>query len=82
MDAFSKNDDNVILLGDFNTCINDNAMKSYCSLNDLTSLIDQPTCHKIPNRYNKPICIDLILTNRPNYFQQSNVFETGLSNFI
>ena len=79
MDAFSKNDDNVILLGDFNTCINDNAMKSYCSLNDLTSLIHQPTCHKNPD---KPIFIDLILTNRPNYFQQNYVFETGLSNFI
>ena len=28
----------------------------------------------------KPTCIDLILTNRPSYFQQ-NVFETGLSDF-
>ena len=28
----------------------------------------------------KPTCIDLILTNRPSYFQQS-VFETGLSDF-
>ena len=58
MDEFSKNYDNVIFLGDFNTCINDNAMKSFCSLNDLTSLIDQPTCYKNPD---KPTCIDLIL---------------------
>ena len=27
-----------------------------------------------------PTFIDLILTNRPKYFQNSNVFETGLSN--
>ena len=27
------------------------------------------------------ICINLILTNRPNYFQQNNVFETDLSGF-
>ena len=78
MDEFSKNYDNVIFLGDFNTCINDNAVTSFCSLNDLTSLIDQPTCYKTPN---KPTCIDLILTNRPNYFQQNSVFEKGLSDF-
>ena len=68
----------IFFLGDFNTSINDNAMKSFCSLNDLTSLIDQPTCYKNPD---KPTCIDLILTNRPNYFKQNNVFETDLSNF-
>ena len=50
MDAFSKNCDNVIFLGDFNTYINDNAIKSFCSLNDLTSLIDQPTCYKNPGK--------------------------------
>ena len=27
------------------------------------------------------ICIDLILTKRHNYFQQNNVFETGISDF-
>ena len=29
----------------------------------------------------KPTCIDLILTNQPNCFQHSNVFETGFSDF-
>ena len=76
MDEFSTNSDKVIFFGDFNTCINNNAMTSFCSLNDLTSLIDQPTCYKNPD---KPTCIDLILTNHPNYFQENNVFETGLS---
>ena len=78
MEEFCKNYDNVIFLGDFNTYINDNAMTFFCSLNDLTSLIDQPTCYKNPH---KLTCIDLILTNRSNYFQQNNVFETGLSDF-
>ena len=78
MDEFSTNYDNIIFLGGFNTCINNNVMTSFCSLNNLTSLIDQPTCYK---NSNKPRCIDLILTNRPNYFQQSDVFETGLSDF-
>ena len=78
MDEFSKNYENVIFLGDFNTCINDNEMTSFCSLNDLISLIDQPTCCKNPD---KPTCIHLILMNHPNYFQQNHVFETGLSDF-
>lgn len=29
----------------------------------------------------KPSCIDLILTNQPNLFEQSNAFEKGLSDF-
>ena len=66
MDEFSKNYDNIIFFGDFNTCINDNAMTSFCSLNDPTSLIDQPTCYRNPD---KPTCIDLIHTNRPKYFK-------------
>ena len=67
IDEFSKNYDNVIFLGDLSACIIDNAMTSFCSLNDLTCLIDQTTCYKNPD---KPTCIDLILTNRPNYFQK------------
>ena len=68
----------VIFLVDLITCINDNAMTSFCSFNDLASLIDQPTCYKIPD---KPTCIDLILTNRPKYFQQNDVIKTNLSEF-
>ena len=41
-------------------------------------LTDQPTCYKSPD---EPACIDLIQTNHSNYFQQNNVFETGLYNF-
>ena len=53
-------------------------MTPFSSLNDLTSLIDQPTCYKNPD---KVTCIDLILTNCPNYFQKNNAFETALSDF-
>ena len=45
---------------------------------DFSSLIYKPTCYK---NFDKPKCIDLILTNKPSYFQHSNVFETGLSDF-
>ena len=53
-------------------------MKCFCSLNDLKSLLDQPTCYKNPD---KPTYIDLILTSHTSCFQQNNAFETGLSDF-
>ena len=68
VDEFSKNYDNVIFLGDFNTCIDDDAMTSFCSLNILTSLTDQRTCYKNPE---KPTYIDLTLTNCPKYSQKT-----------
>ena len=42
------------------------------------SLINKPTCNKSPDN---PSCINLILTNCPNYFQNSSTFETGLLDF-
>ena len=49
------------------------------SLNFITSIsISKPTCYKNPDN---PSCIDLILTNCPNYFQNSSTFETRLSDF-
>ena len=65
-------------MADFNVTMGDKFMINFCELNDLSSLIDKPTCYK---NFDKPKCIDLILTNKPSYFQHSNVFETGLSNF-
>ena len=49
-------------------------MNSY----SLRNLVKQKTCFKNPEN---PACIDLILTNFPRSFQNSNVFETGLSDF-
>ena len=53
-------------------------LKDFCELNDLSNLIDKPTCYK---NFDKPKRIDLIFTNKPSYFQHSNNFETGISDF-
>ena len=53
-------------------------MINFCDLNGLRNLINVPTCYK---NFDNPTSIDLILTNRPIYFQHSTVFETGLSDF-
>ena len=78
LDTFSTKYENVLLLGDFNTCVDDEAMKNFCSSYCLNSLIKQPTCFKNPEN---PSCIDLILTNKTRSFQSTCVIETGLSDF-
>ena len=70
--------DNVIILGDLNSEIGEEAMDDFCCLYHLQSLIKVPTCFKSSKT---PSCIDLILTNRPKNFQNSTVIETGLSDF-
>ena len=70
--------DNIILLGDFNSECTEHHMAEFCSIFYLTSLIKDKTCFK---SLDNPSCIDLILTNRPQSFQNSSVIETGLSDF-
>ena len=53
-------------------------MKNFCDINGLKNLITVPTCYK---KFDNPTSTDLILTNRPSYFQHSTVFDTGLSDF-
>ena len=47
-------------------------------VNNLKSLNKEPTCFKNPNN---PSCIDLFLTNRSKYFQNTSTIETGISDF-
>ena len=70
--------DNVLIIGDFNCEISEPCMEEFCLLYDLKSLIKTPTCFKSESN---PSCIDLILTNRVNSFQNSSTIETGLSDF-
>ena len=65
LDLHSSTYDKIILLGDFNTEIDEQHMQSFCDNYSLKSLIRQPTCYK---NFGKPTCIDLILTNMPRSF--------------
>ena len=40
--------------------------------------LNEPTCYK---NASNPTCIVLIMTNRPKSFQNSSIFENGLSDF-
>ena len=77
-DLHSSNYENFILLGDFNSEMTDKNLKDFCNLYLLKNLIKKPTCFKNPEN---PKTIDLILTNRPRSFCNSDTLETGLSDF-
>ena len=62
---------NIILIGDFNSEMREDAMNTFCITYNLACLIREPTCFK---NIDNPSCIDLILTNKP-----VSVFKTLLS---
>ena len=79
MDRLCTDYENIILLGDFNVEIEEKNMSEFMSVYSLRNLVKQKPCFKNPEN---PSCIiDLILINSPRSFQNSNVFETGLSDF-
>ena len=78
LDQFSATYDNLILLGNFNVEPEEVNMLDFLNIYNLKNLVKQKTCYKNPEN---PSCIDLILTNSHRSFQNTNVFETGLSDF-
>ena len=75
---YSSSYENIVILGDFNGEYREEAMEGFCSLFCFSSLIKDHTCFK---SVENPTCVDLILTNRSESFQNSMVVETGLSDF-
>ena len=67
-----------LVLKDFDIFVEGSSMSEFCDTYNLKSLIREATCYKNPEN---PFCINLILTNRPCSFQNSDVFEAGLSDF-
>ena len=67
-----------MILGDFNACVEDETLDTFCKSYSLNSLFKQRTCFK--NSEN-PSCIYLILTQKPRSFQTKCVIDTGLSDF-
>ena len=74
---YSKND-NFVVLGDLNKEVSNSFMEQFCASYNLKSLIKEPTCFK---SVDNPSCIDLILTNHLKCFQNSGIYETGISDF-
>ena len=79
LDVLSSKYENIIIIGDFNLEPKESAMIDFCQAYNMENLINNFTCYKNPN---KPTCIDLMLTNKPRFFNNSSVVETGPSNFL
>ena len=78
IDSLSSKYENIILLGDFNSCMDDSPMIGFCETYKLRNLLKHPTCFKNPENTS---CIDLLLTNKPLSFQTTTVIEIRLSDF-
>ena len=78
IEKFSRDYDNFIILGDFNSEPSESELQDFCNLYNMKNLVNEPTCYK---NYNNPSCIDLIFTNRPKSFQNTTTLETGISDF-
>ena len=53
--------ENLLLLGDWNSTINEEHMANFCEIYNLENLIKEPTCFK---SCENPSSIDIILTNK------------------
>ena len=78
IEFYSKTYDKILIAGDFNAQVSDIKLDAFCSIWKLKSLGKEPSCFKNPSN---PSCIDLFLTNTIRSFQETQVFETGLSDF-
>ena len=75
--------DNVMIMGDINIDTHDiqhpgyTRLSSFCDVFGLSNLVNDKTCFT----KNHSTSIDVMLTNKPRCFQNTTVFETGLSDF-
>ena len=65
----------VMLIGDFHLTAENKNLKVFMNTFDLECLIKKPTCFQSTS----PNCMDLILTNKKEFFKNSNVLEAGIS---
>ena len=64
-----------MLIGDFNLMIDNKSLENFLSTFVAECLIKKPTCFQSSN----PTCIDLILTNKKEFFKNTDVIEVGIS---
>ena len=54
------------------------SIANFCQIYDFKNVINYPKCYKIPENLT---CIDLIMINKPKWFQNFIPIETGPSHF-
>ena len=72
LDTYSTKHENIVVLGDFNACVEGETLDKFCKCYSFNSLIKQPIFFKNPK---SPSCIAAFVSNH------KCVVETGLSDF-
>ena len=75
LDFYAKTYDNVLVNGDFNSSPLNPDIKELLDINSLHNMHNLKTCWK----GSQGSCIDLFLTSKKYSFQNTGVFETGVS---
>ena len=78
IDTYLHKYDHIHLIDNFNSDISERSIHDFCNVYNLESLSNTPTCFKNPEN---PSCIDLLLTNSKNNFDEAVVLESSLSDF-
>ena len=78
LDIYLHKYDYILLIGNFNSEINERSIHDFCNVYNLESLSNTPTCFKNPEN---PFCIVLLLANPKNNLDEALVLELGLSDF-
>ena len=82
LNTYNHSYDNIIIMGGFycnmNENIENNSLLPFCETYFLKNMVTGPTCFKKPM---KPTNIDVVLTNRKEYFTKTTLIETGLSDY-
>ena len=73
-----NNYDKILLIGDFNAEKTEPCLESFLYEHDLQNLVKENTCFKSAEN---PSCIDLILTNRNMFFQNTITVFADISDF-
>ena len=68
--------DKMLIVGDFNTEVSDNILRTFFYQHDFENLVKDKTCFK---NANNPSVIDLFLTNISLVFQNTTTIFTGFS---
>ena len=78
LDKLNSKYDNILIIGDSSTEMNELSLNEFCQAYNLESIVNKPTCFKNPKI---PSCIDLMQANKQERFLKAPTIETGLSDF-
>ena len=78
LDIYSEHYEKFILTGDFNAEDKEPILNNFLYQYDAKNIVKDKTCFK---SIENPSCIDLIITNSRNSFQNTTAISTGLSDF-